>query len=114
MTSRASVIRRAYNGWTNYETWVLALWLGNDEQSQHYWQATARLYQREAPADSRVLQGIWTAEEAATFNLTDQLKEEFHAGNPLIEASVYADLLLGALSEVDWREIASNILDGAT
>lgn len=114
MTSRTAVSRRAYNGRSNYETWALALWLGNDEQSQDYWRGTARLYLRESPADSRVLQGIWTAEEAATFNLTDQLKEEFHAGNPLIEPSVYADLLLGALSEVHWREIARHILDEAT
>ena len=25
-----------YNGWKNYETWCVALWIGNDEGSYNY------------------------------------------------------------------------------
>ena len=32
--------RTDYNGWTNYETWNVALWLGNDESMYR----TARVY----------------------------------------------------------------------
>jgi hypothetical protein len=31
-----------YNGWKNYETWNLKLWLDNDQDTYHYWQHAAR------------------------------------------------------------------------
>ena len=30
-TYQTQLTDTTYNGWTNYETWNLALWLGNDE-----------------------------------------------------------------------------------
>jgi hypothetical protein len=26
-----------YNGWSNYETWNVALWMDNDEGNYDYW-----------------------------------------------------------------------------
>ena len=42
--------------------------------------------------------------------MADQLKEEITDGSPLREASMYADLLGAALSEVNWSEIAEHYL----
>ncbi len=52
--------------------------------------------------------GTWTALEAARFNLADQLKKEVTDGSPLHEPSLYTDLLLASLSNVDWLEIVDN------
>ncbi|MAF43079.1 MAG: hypothetical protein CMI54_02765 [Parcubacteria group bacterium] len=53
----------------------------------------------------------WTEEETARFTLADTIKEFIEDTNPLLNtASMYTDLLNAALSEVDWNEIAENIL----
>ena len=31
-----------YNGWTNYETWNVALWIDNEESSQGYWRTESQ------------------------------------------------------------------------
>jgi hypothetical protein len=75
-----------YNGWSNYETWAVKLWLDNDG-----WQ-----YERGMPK---------TAHELAAY-----LKEEAQEMAPDLGSSVYADLLGAAMDSVDWYEIAEAIL----
>ncbi len=33
---------REYNGWPNYETWNVMLWLDNDEEMYRYYRSRAR------------------------------------------------------------------------
>lgn len=101
---------KRYNGWTNYETWVTALWLDNDEGSQNYWRKIAGECKLAAPHADQVEKEIWTIEEAARFTLADRLKDEIEEGSPVQEASLYSDLLGAALQEVNWNEIAENLL----
>ena len=78
----------AYNGWANYETWNLHLWLSNDEGSQ----AMAQ----------ELCQGVELYEAA------DRLKDwadEYVEGLGLAP-SFASDLLVASLSSVDWRELA--------
>jgi len=101
---------RGHNGWTNYETWAVGLWLDNEQAIYLYWREQAARHREEGPKAPQVRDGIWTADEAARFNLADQVKEEVTDASPLSEASLYADLLGAALSEVDWLEIVDNWL----
>jgi hypothetical protein len=102
---------RGYNGWANYETWAVSLWLDNEQSSYLYWREQADRHRKEGPNSSQVRFEIWTAEQAVRFNLADQVKEEVTDASPLCgEASLYADLLGAALSEVNWLEIVDHWL----
>jgi len=78
---------KGYNGWTNYETWNVKLWLDNEEYTYHDMVDLAR-----HAIDSGRLAG--------------QIKEYVEDMMPDLGASMFADLLGAALHEVDWYEIA--------
>lgn len=102
---------KEYNGWTNYETWAVALWIDNERASHECWREAAAEARQEAPTCRQVAEGIWSAENAARFLLADWLKEDITEAAPLTEASVYSDLLNAALAEVNWQEIADHLLE---
>lgn len=101
---------KTHEGWSNYETWAVALWIDNQKSSYHYWRDEARRHRKDSPTSPQVQDGTWNAEQAAHFNLADQLKAEFRDAAPLAEPTVYSDLLGAALSEVNWSEIAEQLL----
>jgi hypothetical protein len=94
-----------YNGWTNYETWAVKLWLDNDEGTYNYWRDRVR----EILTDPRQSPYL-TAEQTARYDLADELKREHEENAPDMGASVFADLLNAAMSEVNWSEIAESML----
>jgi len=81
---------KGYNGWKNYETWAVALWIDNGQRIQQ--EATAIV--------------VNSKDE---YGAAQELKDWIEEGNPLIDtASLYSDLLNAALSEVDWYEVANH------
>jgi len=100
-----------YNGYTNYETWCVHLWLTNERPSYEHWREVARQILTEADALPSVTAGEWTLRFGASQLLSEHLQESLHDTEVLKSSSLYTDLLLGALGEVDWFEIAEALLD---
>ena len=103
---------QTHNGWTNYETWCVHLWLTNEEGTYKFCRGLARQARYEAPECRQVRDQIWSTEDATKFLLADQIKEFVTDLNPLIDqASMFSDQLNAALSEVDWHNIAEAFLE---
>jgi len=72
-----------YNGWTNYETWLFNLHYGDEIDPEGYDETSLREY----------------------------LSDLFDELNPIPETpSFWTDLIQGAKSEINFDEIARNIL----
>jgi hypothetical protein len=89
-----------YNGWTNYETWAVSLWVDNEPTSYQYWRELALTY-------------LCGSQEKcdAVRDLAEQLKQQITDEAPTDAASLYSDLLMAAISEVNWSEITENWID---
>ena len=83
---------KGYEGWKSYETWLVALWLGNEEGTYNLMQEFAD-------------------EETETCRLGDRIKDFIEEYNPCEESGLYTDLLNAAISEVDFYEIAEHYMD---
>ena len=87
---------KEYNGYTNYPTWVVELWIDNNRFDHDYWLEMARQHN-------------------SIYDLSAALKSNYEMVNPLgDDASVFSDLMTWALAYVNWDEIAKNYLDAIT
>lgn len=97
---------KPYNGYTNYETWLVALWIDNSEGWQSDFQDKANDIWRDSESSE-----YCTREDEAKRKLAKIIEEEIDELNPLSDAGMFTDLLNAALSEVDWEDIAENYID---
>lgn len=94
-----------YNGWRNYETWNLALWIDNEQGSYEYWRERARDVYQDAEASKS-----FTRREQAALDLAHELENEIKENTPTV-SDFYADVLTAAIAEVDWREITEHWIE---
>ena len=82
------------NGWANYPTWCVALWIDNEEVRYNYWQDVAKN----------------TPDVQA---LAERLKDEHDCAAVTVVKSrgVFSDLLGYVLEQVNWEEIARSLLE---
>ena len=81
-----------YNGWRNYETWNVKLWLDND------WGTAQEAQEIAARGDSSRYEARLALREYV---------EQIVLGDEATPASLATDLLGAALSQVDWDEIVA-------
>lgn len=104
-----------YNGWRNYETWNIALWMDNEYTDYKYWQARA--------ADHLTAEAM--NERQAAYNLADEMKETHEEylqdaweliENDLRNGCVpgwMKDISTNSLALVDWNSIAKYKIEDA-
>lgn len=91
-----------YNGYTNYETWNLSLWLDNDRE----WN---RAVNDEA---LHLVNDVLTKNEEIEI-LKNFIIDLVQDNEPKINASFYSDILNASIREVNFREISENIINEA-
>lgn len=92
----------SYQGWRNYPTWAVALWINNDEGLYGYAMEAVEDLRRDF-SGRELIQRLAGVFEGLLESMVDQLSTEL-LGGPL------ADLLQYAIDEVDHFEIAENFL----
>ena len=81
-----------YNGYSNYQTWCVSLWLDNEQ------------YTYESIRDAAKI-------TTTKYGLAAFIREYVNAEHPLADqASMFTDLLDHALANVNYEEIAENIM----
>ncbi len=89
-----SELTLTYNGWVNRETWLINLWLNNDEHNY------------------RLLTDILELNLSSS-NKAKKLQElvEDQMYDLDLRANLFSDLLATSLSKVDWLEVIKSNLD---
>jgi hypothetical protein len=80
-----------YQGWTNHPTWLVWVWLENDYSLYCHCQQLKR-----STSDIKAI--------------AEDLKSLIEDAKPQ-SSDLWGDLIDSALAEVDWKEIATNLLE---
>jgi hypothetical protein len=90
------------NGWTNYETWLYALWLDNDYGEYRACTGLAQELYDDCDQDKDATIGM----------MARQLQDNAEETIPDLGPSVWTDLINAALGMVDWHEVAEHYVEG--
>ena len=101
-----------YNGWTNYPTWVTTLWMDNDEGTYNALRSLV-IMAREYEEPDSLMNHVFTEEETILYTLVRLVKNFVEELAFLDEATVRSDLLGWAVEQINFREIAENLLADA-
>ena len=102
-----------YNGYSNYETWAVQLWIDNTESKSAYWRRLAEeVYNHQASE-----QAHFSKVDDATCILAEKLRDSYNNGmerilnDANVNGTVWADLLNASVCAVNFGEIAKNLME---
>lgn len=102
---------QGYQGWKNYETWAWKLWVDNEQGSyEDVREITRAIIEETCDYDDDTCAEIVNHDEAI-YRLSERLKSESEDAMPDLSGTVWGDLLTAAFQEIDWREIATSLVD---
>jgi hypothetical protein len=99
-----------YNGWTNYETWAVGMYLDGNYTGQYTYQATIETVEDALEGNSAT--EFSTVEQVCRREVADALRPFVETGcsgpedEPTILHPLVSDLFGAALSAVNWYELA--------
>lgn len=102
---------KKYNGYTNYETWLCALWLDNDQGSNEMIREKAEELVSEMDDASDEDEYYKALREMSDY--LEAMIEEMHECAEMPNTGMFADFLNAALKEIDYRDIAQTQLADA-
>ena len=91
---RLAQMEEGYQGWKNYETWAVALWLDNYQGSYEYWRERIEELTSEVGPDD------------AVHELADELQADHEEAKPELDG-VWGDLLNGAFPRLTGERLHS-------
>lgn len=77
-----------YNGWSNYETWLVSVWLNNDRLTYNALEAIK-------------------AEDLSALSKAEQLEELVRELYEFEQVGIIADFINAAFGRVNWLEIVA-------
>jgi len=102
-----------YNGYTNRATWIVSLWMDNSEGVREYWVDRGRMIYKHKAKGQR----HFTKMEDAAIIFAEDIRDSYEeAMSDMMErvdavSSLWYDMLNDSLLHVDWRQIATNLLE---
>lgn len=100
---------QTYNGWKNYQTWVVNLWFDNDGFNEMFEE-----WAKECIEDNLDSGDASDIRSDAKYDLSKRIEEyadELQEMSNIQTSGMFADLLTNALDNVYWDEIAEHYTD---
>jgi hypothetical protein len=100
---------QTYNGWKNYQTWVVNLWFDNDGFNEMFEE-----WAKECIEDNLDSGDASDIRSNAKYDLAKRIEEyadELQEMSNIQTSGMFADLLTNALGNVYWDEIAEHYTD---